>query len=285
MAVRVLVDSDATITGPTFTDASEEAADTTGTPTCTVTSRVTGQALTAATVTTETGAGIYTAALTPAAHTGELDILDLVWSGTVSSKTRTYTQTVEVVGAFYLSVPQLRATATLADASTRSAAQLRKYRTEGEDIIERARGVAYVPRCAVETFGPGDVVRLKHRRVRSLLAVRVDGVAKTVADYDVDPVTRTVSGSLPPSATIVVAYTHGYDEAPQLAQEALREYVRAKCVIDSSSANRNPSSVTNLATGETYRFTQADPRFGRWTGIEEVDSRINMLDDERVLLG
>lgn len=284
MPLRVLVDSDATITGPIFTDANEEALDTTGTPTVAVVSRVTGDTLTAPTVTAETGAGIYTCALTAAAHTGEVDILDLTWTGTVASKTRTYRQTVEVVGGFYLSVPELRQTTTLASASTRSADQLRKFRTEGEDIIETARGVAYVPRCAVETFGPDDVVRLRHRRVRSLLAVRVDGVDQDVADYEVDPVTRIVSGSLPSSATVVVAYSHGYTTPPLAATEALREYVRAKAVMDSSSANRNPSSVTNLATGETYRFTTADARFGRFTGIEEVDARINMLDDERVFL-
>lgn len=283
MIERVLVDSDATITGPVFTDANEAAADTTGTPTVTVTSRVTGATLAAPVVTALAAPGEYTADLTALVHTADLDILDLVWTGTVATKTRRYTQTVEVVGGFYDSIPSLR---TISSLATKPVAQLRKYRTEIEDKCEEARGTAYVPRVAVETFTCGPV-RLSRRNVQRILSVTVDGVSRTAADYTADRVTRnvtTANGGIWFTDTVTIAYVHGHPQPPQALVEAEREFIRAKVTIDSSDANRNPTSVTNLATQEIYRFGTADPKYGRWTGLESVDSRINSVPDERVLI-
>lgn len=289
MIERVLVDSDATIISPTFFGTDEEAADCTGTPTVVAVSRVTGTTLTAPVVTDATGVGVYSCALTPSLHTGELDIIDLTWTGTIAAKTRVLSQTVEVVGGFYESVPGLRTITTLSSASTRSAAQLRKYRAEFENIAEDARGTAYVPRVALETLPASGPLRVKWRHTQRLLAVTIDGVAKTAADYQIHPVTRTLEtstgGVVYCTEQVVVAYVHGYQSPPSQLVEACREYVRAKATIDSSNANRNPTSVTELSTGTVYRFGTADPKYGRWTGIEGVDERINQVDDERVLLG
>lgn len=287
MGERVLVDSHATITGPIFTDADETATDTTGSPTVAAVSRVTGATLTAPAVTTLTAAGAYSCELTPTAHTGDLDIIDLTWTGTVASKTRTYMQTVEVVGAFYVSLPELRTVSVL---STRDAAQLRKFRMEAEDLIEPARGTAYVHRCAVESYDVQltGLVRLRHRHPVRLLALRIDGEAQDVADFTFDAVTRTlvpVSGRFTCKTVVEVAYVHGYASPPQLLREAVTEYVRAKAVVADSSQQRGVSSVSSLATGEVYNFISPDPRFGRWTGVETADFRINLVDDERVLIG
>lgn len=287
MPERVIVDSDALVVGPTFTGTDEEAAATTGVPTVTVTSRALGTTLTAPTASAGTGTGVYTVPLTTSAHTGSIDVLDLVWTGTVSGKTRVLSQSVEVVGGFYESIPNLRSITTLSSAATRPAAQLRRFRNELEDICEMARGTAFVHRCAIETHTTGPV-RLKHRHVVSLLAVTIDGVAKTAADYTADPITRTLTttdgSAVYFTDSVRVAYVHGYQSPPGALVEACREYVRAKATIDSSNANRNPTSVTELATGTVYRFGTADPKYGRWTGIEGVDERINQVDDERVLV-
>ena len=282
MTDRVLVGSDAVVTGPVFTTTDEVATDTTGTPTVTCTSRVTGATLTAPTVTALAAAGAYTVDLTATTHTVALDFLDLVWTGTVSGKTRKMGQTIEVVGGFYESIPNLR---TISSLATKPVDQLRKYRTEIEDICETHRGTAYVPRVAIETFTDGPV-RLKHRHIGEILAVTVDGTAGDPADYEVDSVTRTVSsdGGMWFDETLTIAYVHGYTSPPQALVEACREYVRAKVTIDSSDADRNPTSVTDLVTQQVYRFGTADPRFGRFTGIESVDARINQVDDERVLV-
>lgn len=297
MPERISVGSDWTVTCPTFTGTDEEAVVPDTDPSITVTSRVTGLELTAPAVSPIVGGTEeapttdgYTAAFTAADHTVDLDILDVTWTADIDGATRVVTQVVEVVGGFYESIPGLRAISSLASATTRPLAQLRKFRTEIEDICETARGTAYVERCAVEQFdvGPSGSVRLGHRHPSRILAVTVDGVAKTVGDYEVDLISRRfgpVSGRLPVNARVVVAYVHGYSSPPVALVEACREYVRAKCSIDSSSANRGVSSVTNLATQEVYRFTTADPKYGRWTGIEGVDERINTVDDERVLIG
>jgi len=233
-------------------------------------------------VTTLSAAGAYTVDLTATTHTVALDFLDLVWTGTVSGKTRKMGQTIEVVGGFYESIPNLR---TISSLATKPVDQLRKYRTEIEDICETHRGTAYVPRVAIETFTDGPV-RLKHRHIGEVLAVAIDGTAGTPGHYDVDPVTRTVTADGGPwfSESFTIAYVHGYTSPPQALVEACREYVRAKVTIDSSDADRNPTSVTDLVTQQVYRFGTADPKFGRFTGIESVDARINQVDDERVLV-
>jgi hypothetical protein len=70
-----------------------------------------------------------------------------------------------------------------------------------------------------------------------------------------------------------------------LLTEAVREYVRCKVLTDSSSQNRNASSVQFGATGDVYRFQTADPAFRRWTGMSEVDDRINQVPSQRVVVG
>ncbi len=285
----MLVDGHATVLGPTFVDADETATDTTGTPTVAAVSRVSGDTLTAPAVTTLAGAGAYSCELTPADHTADLDIIDLTWTGAVGGKTRTYRQTVEVVGDFYVSIAALRAISSLASASTRPVDQLRRFRNEIEAIIEQARGTAYVHRVEIEEVRAdrvGYVVVSRRHPVR-LLALSVDGEVRDVEDYefvDNGVSVRPIDSRFTPGVKVRVAYVHGYEAPPQPLVEAVREYVRAKVTIDSSSANRNPSSVTDLATGQVYRFGTADPRFGRWTGLEEVDARINQVPDERAMI-
>jgi len=284
---RVLVGSDTDLIGPTFVGADEEAASPDEDPTVTVVSRVTHDTLTAPTVTGTGDPAVYTARLTAADHTATLDVLDVTWTAVVGGMTRTHAQEVWIVGGVYETIPGLREITTLANASTRPAAQLRKFRNEIESIIEEARGTAYVRRATVETFTIGrHPIRLRWRHCTPL-AVWVDGVAQDETLYDVDPITATVTtdaGWFPAGTVVEIAYAHGHQAPPTLAVEAAREYVRAKCLTDSSSQMRGVSSVTSLATQEVYRFTTVDPKYGRFTGIEEVDSRILNLTDERVAI-
>lgn len=287
MTDRALVASDYTAYSPVFTDGNEAASACDELPTVTVTSRVTGEVYG-----TYTGdavgdqIGVYVASLSAAGPCAELDIVDLVWTGVAGGRGQTLTQEIEVVGGFYESIPALR---TITVLSGKPAATLRKYRTEIEDICETHRGTAYVPRVAIETFDADQrgQIRLKHRHVQRVLAVTVDGTARDIDLYEVDQVTRTFSsdaGGMWFAETMTVAYVHGYTSPPQALVEACREYVRAKVTVDSSNADRNPTSVTDLATQQVYRFGTADPKYGRYTGIESVDSRINQVDDERTLI-
>lgn len=291
MAERVQVGIDSVILSPTFFDADEAAADADATPSITVASAVTGAALTAPTVTSATGDGNYQVTLGADTHCSAVDRLTLTWTAEVGGIERNLSQTVEVVGGFYESILGLRGISTLADAATQPTARLRRFRAQIEDIIEEARGVAYVPRVHIDTFylpSGATHVRLSKLRPLTILAVRYGSTSKTVANYDLDLDTRRFypsSGVFPIDTVVTVAYVHGHATPPALAVEACREYVRAKCHVDASNVNRNPSSVTNIATGETYRWTTADPKYGRWTGIEEVDARINNLPDERVVIG
>lgn len=289
MLERVLVDSDSTIVGPAFSGADEEAAATATTPTVAVVSLLTGDTLTAPTVSSGTGTGVYNAALTAADHTGNVDLLELTWTGTVSGKARVLTQRVEVVGGYYTSIPELRALSPLSDASKHPGARLKRLRAACEDLIERqALGVAFVPRAQVDEFYTnGQTIRLR-RQVRELVRVLFDDVEQTVGSFEVNPQTSRLSyvngGSFPRGTQVTVCYRHGYDHPPVLLVEAVREYVRAKAVEDASTQNRNADVVT-MANGETYRFYTANPGIQRWTGLSYVDDRINSVPSERVVAG
>ncbi|MCB9376799.1 MAG: hypothetical protein H6515_13155 [Microthrixaceae bacterium] len=290
MAERVVSGIDAVLLSPTFFDAGEAASVADDTPTLTVASAVTGGTLSAP-MATSVGSGVYSATLDADTHLSTVDRLTVTWAGEVDSLERNLSQTVDVAGGFYESILGLRSISTLSDASGQPTARLRRFRSQIEDIIEEARGTAYVPRVAVDTFhlpSGATHVRLSKLHPSAILAVRYGATAQTVGDYELDYDTRRFcpsSGVFPVDTVLTVVYQHGYTTPPDLAVEACREYVRAKCHVDASNVNRNPSSVTNIATGETYRWSTADPRYGRWTGIEEVDARINMLPDERVVIG
>lgn len=289
--MRLLVGADAQVVSPTFTGLDEEPSDLDAVPTVAVTSLVTGDTLAAPTATSvEADSGSYQVTLTADDHLGELDVLDIVWTGEIDGAPRRATQRVEVVGAFYNTIPDLRAIPTLSDAATVPLARLRKFRDEAEDVIEEARGAAYVPRVSVETVlltKSCAALRLAELHPSRLLALSIDDVAQDVADYDLDSDSRKVTGAgwFAADSTVRVAYVHGYEAPPALLVEAEREYVRAKCHVDGSNLQRNPISVSNLATGEVYRYGTADPKFGRWTGIPEVDDRIRMVPDERAVVG
>lgn len=288
--LRVPLGSDIRITAPTFTSVDEAATDTTATATCVAVSRATGDTLTAPTVTAESGAGAYTAILTAAVHTASVDLLDLTWSGVIATYTRTLTQTVEVAGDVYVPTVDLRAITALSNTTTHPNEKLRRLRTEAEQIIERARGTAYVTRCAVESFvvDRSRTVRLANPHASSLVRVTVNGTDQTLADYEIDADVRRVDpdgGFWVPGDEVTIAYLHGHTRPPQALCEAVKEYVRAKAVAETSDQQRDVISFTNLATGEAFRFSTPDWSRGRYTGIEAVDSRINSVADERVPLG
>lgn len=278
--MRLVAGSDARVVSPLFTDLDEAPCATTGVPTVAVTSVLNG-ALSAPTATAWTGhTGRYRATLTAATHLAAVDQLTVTWTGTADGAARTLTQQVDVAGGVYVQTDVLAAQRTVPETDLGMEA-LRAWRTSFELIAERARGVAYVPRLAIEDHPASHrcSVPLEWARPRELLAVWVDGEAVDVDLYELDKGSKTVSGDF--SYPVRLAYSHGYTQPPEALVAACQDYVRAKALSTTSDQARTVLSFTNLASGEVYRYGTADWDAGRWTGMESVDSLISSVDDER----
>jgi hypothetical protein len=278
--VPLVAGSDARVVSPTFTDLDELPAACDAAPTLAVSSLL-GRTLTAPTVSAVPGeSGRYRATLAATTHLATLDRLTLTWSGAVGGAARTLTQVVDVAGGCFVPTEVLASTRTVPEsASTLDA--VRAWRDVFERLAERARGVAFVPRLAVEDMPVSDrpTALLSHVRPRALLAVWVDGVAADVADWTMHP-SGVVEGSFVSPTRF--AYSRGHDEPPGALVVACRDYVRSKLLADTSDHNRNVLSFTDRVSGETYRFGTADWAAGRWTGLTSVDELIASVPDERI---
>ena len=278
-----VVGSDARVTSPTFVDLDGLAAATDATPTLAVVSARTGETLAAPTVTASGTTGVYQATLTAATHLAEVDRLSLTWAGEVDSAARSLSAVVDVAGGVYVTTTELSLLRTVPQSGS-SLDSVRFWRDSFEALAEEARGVAYVPRLAVETRPGSGLCRLMvgHRQVRSVVSIEIDGTAQSLTD-----VTGTADGyidapfAFPAGASIAVVYEHGYDAPPGALVAACREYVRSKLLAETSDQGRNVIAFTNLATGEQFRYGTADWSAGRFTGLEDVDALIRSVPDER----
>ena len=284
---RLVVGSDAYAYAPLFVDLDERPTACDTTPTVAVTSARTGTTLTAPTaVAVSSGQpGAYRTVLTEADHTGDLDLLTLTWSGLVDTYTRTLTTTVEVAGGAYVATSELVEARAIVPDGIDLYTRARVWRTAFERLAERARGVAFVPRFAIETHRPGRTVAVHEARPREVLALWVDDVAQTAANFALSPagiLTNSDGSAYTPTGVPVVAYSHGHDDPPAPIVEACRVWVRGRMLADGSDAQRNVLSFTNLASGEVYRYGTSDWSAGRFTGVAEVDDLINAVDDERM---
>lgn len=279
--MALVVGSDARVISPLFTDLDEVPAAVTGVPTVSVVSLLTG-ALAAPTAAAHPDqVGLYRATLTAADHLTEPDELTLTWAGTVGGAVRTLTSTVEVAGGVYVPTDVLASQRTLPDTAV-GLDVVRSWRDVFEWLAERARGVAFVPRLAVEDHPASvrGVVTLRRARPRVIRAVWVDGVAADPNDWVLDPASGTVTGSF--ESVTRIAYEHGHDRPPTALVVACRDYVRSKALSDTSDQQRNVISFTDRVSGETYRYGTSDWSAGRWTGLQSIDELISSVPDERI---
>ncbi len=283
--MRVAKSTQTLLRSPTFVASDGETpAGCASPPTATV-SREDGTALTAATVAAVTaGAGIYDATITTA-HTSQIDRLLVTWTGTVTGAgQQVYVQVLDVVSGHYVTLADLRSDPDLSDPTRIPKALLEQLRDEFAEIVEAYCRCAFVRRYERERVaGTGsDSVLLTWKRPRSVLSVKVDGVAQTVGDFDPDPdgILWWQGGTFgPPAGTVhlnvAVAYEHGYDAPPEALGRAARTWVRRKAVAKTARTPNDQLSET--VDGVTVRFSTPDPRNGRPTGMLDVDGAINAI--------
>lgn len=256
-----------------------EAAAPAGAVTVTVT-RADGTAIATGAATSGTGSDPRTYTLT-AANNGVLDLLTVVW--TDAGDGSTHTTYVEVVGGYYFTVAEARASdASLTDTSKYPTAAIVAARREVEEEFERICQVAFVPRFATVTFdGSGGASLLLDRSpIRAIRSVRdyTDGDSYTAWTVDeLAAIVLTEWGSATSRAgktfragsqNLVVAFEHGMTRPPAEVKRAALTRLRSRLNWAKSGIPDRATSFS-VAEGGTYQLSTAGA-FS--TGIPDVDA-------------
>lgn len=188
--------------------------------------------------------GKYTFNLTPA-HTAELDLLTAKWTATINGVAQGALETyVEVVGAFYVTLAEIRALKNLSETSKFTTPELQAARAWFEDTFERFTGVAFVPRYAkhsVDGSGIDSLVLHDYNvtRIRSVVdADRNDTWTQARLDAirpdDSGVVNLAPDGSVFAVGTrnLTIAYEHGHKAPSEDVRQAALVAIRDKLIGD-----------------------------------------------------
>jgi hypothetical protein len=224
----------------------------------------------------------YTFSLPPQAN---LNHLDVSWSGTFAGLSQTQVDEVEIVGAFHLSLSEIRALdSAFAVTATYTAADLRRVRAEAEDAIEAEAGVAFVLRYARDVLDGRGVssLLLDHSFPRTVRSVRSYTDATTYTSFTADElaaITYEDFGQLGSwsgifasgNRNLVVEYEHGLDAPPSLIRRAARILTRQMLLADKASSDPSLANVRSLSV-EGYSVSYGE---GGGTGSKAADDLID----------
>jgi hypothetical protein len=224
--------------------------------------------------TTRISAGLYQYTLAPQSN---LELFKFKWKGTFGGVVQYWTEDVEIVGGFYVSLAEIRAltgiTAEITDAS------LEKARGWFEDLAELSCGRAFVPRFARDLLdGDGtDNIRLDHIEPRTILSAKIGGVAQTgTATWALYPTGRVVrdTGSFTGgSRNVEIQYEYGADEPDDELHEATLRAIQYRLLGDKLGLPAEAISASVDVRGPLTIGTpfQQAAGMGRPTGIPEID--------------
>lgn len=227
------------------------------------------------------GSGVAprTFALT-AVQTAALDLLTATW--TRSSDSTTYVTKAEVVGGYYATVAQIRASdPILGDIDKYPTADLQAQRAEIEQAVEEITEVSFVPRYQREALnGTGThtlfLPRAMPRRIVAVSEIDSDGnvtawTGSEVAAIRLGP-TRTIVSQLRTfpcgAGNIVVAWEHGYDRPPTEVRDKALLLQRYRAVRPNTSIPARATSF-QIDGGTVYRLDTAGRKR---TGIPDIDA-------------
>jgi hypothetical protein len=255
-----------------------------GTVTVTITRQSDGSTVVTGAATTGTGAAARAYTLS-AIYTADLDVLTVVWSGTISAAAVTITQECEVIGDWLFTIAEARAAhpdlleATYPDATIQA---IRERITEwfaeicGVSFVERFR------RVVVSGDGTAELLLPEAMRVTALRRAeeRTSGTqtwtalsAGDLADVLVEPigllVRETIGTWTAGRRNWRIGYEHGWEQVPEpIKHAALRVLISQ--VFPSNHSDRALSETNSLGT---FRLAAPDARtWGRWFGLPLVDA-------------
>jgi hypothetical protein len=253
-----------------------------GTVTVTLT-RADGTVLAVGAPTAGTGSGPRSYRLSTVAA-GSLDTLTATWS---SATLGTITTTIEIVGGFLFSLPEVRALTPLDDTTKYTNADVLTVRTQVEEAIEQEAGCAFVPRYTLETFdGTGtNTLLLSKPVVRRLRSVSVN--AALYGSTDLAVLATKAAGTVYAPAgwpsgysNVTIGYEHGYGTPPaEIRRAAL---MLAKMWLTARRSPLDDRAVTfSAADGGSYSLA-VPGRNGSYFGHPDVDS---VIDRYKFVLG
>ena len=252
-----------------------------GAVTVTVT-RADGTAIATGAATSGSGSAARTYSLS-AANNQLLDLLTVVW--TDAGDASTHTTYVEVVGGFYFTLAEARASdAALQNPDKYPDALIIATRREVEEEFERICGVSFVPRFRRDIVsGSGRSTLLLDRHpVRTVRAIWTYSDADDYTAWSSDELATVVldEWGLLTSRTglafgygarnLAVAYEHGMTRPPAEVKRAAMQRLRSRM---NSSMSGIPDRATSfsVAEGGTYSLDTPGPYK---TGMPEVDAAL-----------
>jgi hypothetical protein len=228
--------------------------------------------------TTNVPTGIYEYVLAPQAT---LDRLRLLWRGTFSGVEQIRGTWCDIADAYYVSLADIRAIPSLSNATSYPNDKLEEARIWFEDKAEIFCGRAFVPRFGHEVLdGTGsDTIFLDHLNIRTLLYVKVNGVAQTgLTTWDLKrsgKVVRDTGVFAAGELNVEVGFEYGLDEPDADLRAAALTAIKAKLLGDRSGIPERALTMTTDVGGFTLALAGKD----RPTGIPDVDA---VLLDRRV---
>ncbi|HYF71365.1 MAG TPA: hypothetical protein VD864_01015 [Nocardioides sp.] len=268
---RILRGTAATLTWQP-TDSVGEPAAPSGAVTVEVTSSDGTEVIAAGTATDGTGTDPRSVALT-AAQTADLDELTATWTDGDSE----HTTTAEIVGGYYFTVAEARASDEfLADETKVDTATIVRLRAEVEDEIERITNVAFVPRFRRRHLFSGtcsSVLLTPYvRAIRSIASywgsTFTAWSANDLTALHLDAVVGRVTGYRSFAGDLLVAWEHGMDHPPADVKTAALILMREKATRPWRAV---PDRATSYSGDEQGTIDLARPT--AWsTGIPDVDA-------------
>jgi len=237
-------------------------------------SKADGTTLTGGTATAD-GDG-YTFTLTAAEHTAALQRLKITWSATVAGRAITDVEYVDVIGARYFQLWELRRMKGLNATSQFTNDDLKAVRDSVEEFVDDFTENAWSERYARDTFDANDSTRIHvlNGNVNSIVAVTLAGVAQTLTNWTItsDGLMRTdgdsFASSLQGGQELVIEYTWGNEQCPSDLKQAMLKLARHYLLsTDSSIPDRARMMQTQFGMFIMDVASENKP-----TGLPEVDS-------------
>jgi hypothetical protein len=172
------------------------------------------------------GVGHFTYMLA-AGQTAQLDWLTATWDLTVDGQPQYTSTRIEVVGGFLIGLGDLRNDRDLTNATTYSTDALANARVYAEQEIERACGVAFVPRYTrdpIQLTVGGVLLRPRVRALRRVSRAGVSLIDTSTVTWDpmgfLNLSPRDVPTATGGSSAVDIAYEHGWDAPPAAVSQA-----------------------------------------------------------------
>jgi hypothetical protein len=203
-------------------------------------------------------------------ETGALDCLTLDWTASFAvGGPQTLTTRVEVVGGYLFSVSDARRDPDLADEADYPVEAIVEARTTAEQALERACGIAFVPRYTRETLsGNGrTVLALAWPAIRRFRDATVDGA--TLGELPTVVGSRAYRSGLWTAgfSNVTLGYEHGLDEPEgEVSRACLR--LAKHILVDSPQDDR----ALRIDTESGSMLISTPGMRGQRFGIPEVDA-------------